>query len=163
LSEREETIIEEMASENDVQSMRREKHEEEKEAEIEEDINEEENNYQSTSLTESQHSEMLNNAKYNFRKDGYAFLSLKTGVKMWGEKGMIARRDELQMLLDEEVFEQIVDPTEEQKRKAFRMHCFVVEKRDIRIKPRAVADGRTQTRYTEEETYSPLVKLESIM
>jgi hypothetical protein len=47
LSEREETIIEEMASENDVQSMRREKHEEEKEAEIEEDINEEENNYQS--------------------------------------------------------------------------------------------------------------------
>jgi len=43
------------------------------------------------------------------------------------------------------------------------IHCFVVEKRDGRIKARAVADGRSQIRYTEEETYSPMVKLESIM
>ena len=43
------------------------------------------------------------------------------------------------------------------------IHCFVIEKRDGRIKARAVADGRSQQRYTEEETYSPTVKLESIM
>jgi len=42
-------------------------------------------------------------------------------------------------------------------------HCFVVEKRDGKIKARAVADGRSQIPYTEEETYSPMVKLESIM
>lgn len=46
---------------------------------------------------------------------------------------------------------------------ALRIHCFVVEKRDDRIKARAVTDGRTQDRYFEEETYSPTVKLESIM
>jgi hypothetical protein len=44
-----------------------------------------------------------------------------------------------------------------------RIHCFLTEKRDGRIKARAVADGRTQQRYTMEETYSPTVKLESIM
>jgi hypothetical protein len=46
---------------------------------------------------------------------------------------------------------------------ALRIHVFVVEKRDGRIKARAVANGRTQNQYTEEETYSPTVKLESIM
>jgi hypothetical protein len=44
-----------------------------------------------------------------------------------------------------------------------RIHCFLTEKRDGRIKARAVADGRTQQRYTMEETYSPTVKLKSIM
>jgi hypothetical protein len=43
------------------------------------------------------------------------------------------------------------------------MHCFIVEKRDGKIKERAVADGRTQTRYFKEETYSPTVRLESII
>jgi len=42
------------------------------------------------------------------------------------------------------------------------IHCFVIEKRDGRIKARAVADGRSQQRYTEEETYSLTIKLESI-
>ncbi len=43
------------------------------------------------------------------------------------------------------------------------IHCFIIEKRDGRIKARAVADGCGQTRYSEEETYSPTVKLESII
>ena len=43
------------------------------------------------------------------------------------------------------------------------MHCFIIEKRDGMIKARAVADGRTQKRYMEEETYSPTVRLESIL
>jgi hypothetical protein len=53
--------------------------------------------------------------------------------------------------------------TDEQRKRALRIHCFLTEKRDGRIKARAVADGRTQKRYTMEETYSPTVKLESIM
>ncbi len=72
-------------------------------------------------------------------------------------------QDELKMLLEEEVFEEVRNPTKEQRDKALRIHCFIVEKRDGRVKARAVADGRTQTRYMEEETYSPTVKLESIM
>jgi hypothetical protein len=48
-------------------------------------------------------------------------------------------------------------------KKALRVHCFLTEKRDGRIKARAVADGRLQIRYKEEETSSPTVKLESIM
>jgi hypothetical protein len=43
------------------------------------------------------------------------------------------------------------------------IHCFVIEKRDGRIKARAVADGRSQQRYSEEETYSTTVRLESIL
>jgi hypothetical protein len=43
------------------------------------------------------------------------------------------------------------------------MHCFIVEKRDGRIKARTVADGRSQERYMNEETHSPMVRLESIM
>ncbi len=43
------------------------------------------------------------------------------------------------------------------------MHCFIVEKQDGRIKEGSVADGRSQERYMEEETYSPTVCLESIM
>ncbi len=45
---------------------------------------------------------------------------------------------------------------------AHRMHCFIVEKRDSRIKARAVADRRTQTKYFEEQTYSPTIHLENI-
>lgn len=68
----------------------------------------------------------------------------------------------MKLFLSEEVFEQLHNPTREQMKMALRIHCSVVEKRDGRIKARAVADGRTQRRYTEEETYSPTVKLESI-
>jgi hypothetical protein len=67
------------------------------------------------------------------------------------------------MLKKENVFEEVSNPTAEQVKKALMIHCFMVEKRDGRIKARAVADGRSQIRYTEEEPYSPTVKLESIM
>jgi hypothetical protein len=67
------------------------------------------------------------------------------------------------MLVKEKVFEKVQEPTIEQMRDALTIHCFVVEKRDGRIKARAVADGRSQKGYMEEETYSPTVKLESII
>jgi hypothetical protein len=93
----------------------------------------------------------------------FALLSVHAGVRKWGEKAREAIRDELKMLKKENVFEEISNPSTEQMKKALMIHCFMVEKRDGRIKARAVADGRSQIRYTEEETYSPMVKLESIM
>lgn len=40
---------------------------------------------------------------------------------------------------------------------------LIVEKIDGHLKASAVADGRTQARYTEEEMYSLTAQLESIM
>jgi hypothetical protein len=61
------------------------------------------------------------------------------------------------------VFEEIRNHTSEQIKKALMIHCFVVEKKDGRIKARAMADGRSQVHYTEEEIYSPTVNLESVI
>jgi hypothetical protein len=85
------------------------------------------------------------------------------GVNKWYDKTREAIRDELKMLAKEVVFQEIKKNTVEQRKNALMIHCFVVEKGDGRIKARAVADGRSQQRYTEEETYSPTVRLESIM
>jgi hypothetical protein len=93
----------------------------------------------------------------------YSFLSVHASIHKWGEKAKEAVREELRMFKREGVFEKVEIPTEQQKKKALMIHCFVIEKRDGRIKARAVANGRSQQRYSEEETYSPTVKLESIM
>jgi len=108
---------------------------------------------------------------YNLRKNRerdyshccFTMLSVKSGLKKWGEKAREAIMSELRLFITEEVFKKVKSPTEEQRRAALRIHCFITEKRDGRIKARAVADGRSQTRYLEEQTYSPTVKLESIM
>jgi len=97
---------------------------------------------------------------YSYR---FTFLSVREGLRRFGEKGKEAILDELNLFLNEKVFKSIKKLTDEQRRKALRIHCFLTEKRDGRIKARAMADGRTQVRYTREETYSPTVKLESIM
>jgi hypothetical protein len=84
---------------------------------------------------------------YDYR---FSFLSVKSAVKKWGSKAIQAMREEMQMLLNENVFKMISKPTNEQKLKALRIHGFIVEKRDGRVKGRAVADGRTQIQYKEE-------------
>lgn len=71
--------------------------------------------------------------------------------------------NELNFFLEKEVFEQVVTPTEEQMKSALQDHCFKTEKRVGRFKVHAVTDGRSQTRYLEEQSYSPTVRLESIM
>jgi hypothetical protein len=92
-----------------------------------------------------------------------SFLSVQAGLKQFGKRGKDAILDELRLFLTEEVFAYIKTPSNKQKKQALRVHCFLTEKRDGRIKARAVADGRSQIRYSEEETYSPIIKLESIM
>jgi hypothetical protein len=81
----------------------------------------------------------------------------------WGDKAIEALLEELQLFLKEEVLEAVLKPMNEQLRAAPRAHCFIVKKRDGRIKSQAVADGRTQKRYLEEETYSLTIQLKSIM
>jgi len=93
----------------------------------------------------------------------FAFLSVHAGVNKWGDKEREVTRDELKMLTKEEVLKEMKKPAVEKRKNALMIHCFVKEKCDGRIKERAAADGRSQQRYTEEETYSPTVKLESIM
>ncbi len=61
-------------------------------------------------------------------------VSVKAGLEKWGIKAKCALMDELNLFIDQKVFEQIINPTEEQKRRALRIHCFMTEKRDGRIK-----------------------------
>lgn len=93
----------------------------------------------------------------------FTMLSVTSGLKRWGDRARDAILDELKLFITEEVFEQVTKLTQQQIESALRIHCFITEKRDGRVKARAVADGRTQTRYSEEQTYSPTVSLESIM
>jgi hypothetical protein len=109
-------------------------------------------------------------SRYNLRPNRtpnylhrFAFLSVKAGIKKWGDRAREAVREELKMFIKEKVFKGLRKPTRAQMERALMIHCFVLEKRDGRIKARAVADGRTQQRYTEEETYSPTVRLESLL
>jgi hypothetical protein len=145
-SDREEMIAEEETNEDDVQDMGQQQHEEGKEIEMEgaimEGVSEEfigqetEDPLITSHVSENEQTEIMSNIndKKNDRRKNrtrdysycFAFLALKSGIQMWGEKAIIVMRDELQLLLDEEVFEQIVCPTEEQKKKSLRMHCFVV-------------------------------------
>jgi hypothetical protein len=108
------------------------------------------------------------NLRENRKRDNhyphrFALLSVGAELKKWGDRARDALMDELKLFLKEEVFEAVTHPSEDQKKNALRMHCFMVEKRDGRIKAQAVADGCTQKRNLEEETYSPTVRLESIM
>jgi hypothetical protein len=97
---------------------------------------------------------------YSYR---FMMLSVKSGLKRWGDKAKEGLLYELKLFMTEKVLEQIKFPTDLQRKKALRIHCFITEKRDARIKARVVVDGRSQARYLEEQTYSPTIKLESIM
>jgi hypothetical protein len=59
---------------------------------------------------------------------------MKTGLKSWGDDAKKALLDELNLFVKEEVFESVKNPSEIQIKNALCMHCFIVEKRDGRIK-----------------------------
>lgn len=111
----------------------------------------------------SNHDYKLRPNRTRYYSHRFSFLSVASSIKKWGDKAIQAVREELQMLLDEKVFIWVKKPSREQVDKALRIYCFVVEKRNGRVKARTVADGRTQKSFLEEETYSPTVRLESIM
>jgi hypothetical protein len=98
--------------------------------------------------------------RYNHK---YSFLSVHSSINKQGDRAKDAVREELKMFVKEQVFEKVTNPTVKQIEKALMIDCFVIKKRDGRIKARAVANGRSQQHYTKEESYSPTVRLESIL
>jgi len=129
----------------------------------EESINNNEENEPKESRHETTHGYNLRENRSRDYSHRFAFLSVNAGLKRWGDRAREALMDELKLFLKENVFEKLNEPNSTQKKSALRLHCFIIKKRDGKIKARAVADGRTQERYMEEETYSPTVRLESIM
>jgi hypothetical protein len=69
----------------------------------------------------------------------FSFLPVSAELKSWGDDAKKALLDELNLFVKEEVFESVKNPSEMQIKNALCMHCM------------------------EEETYSPTVRLESIM
>ena len=92
--------------------------------------------------------------------------SLNKGIKEFGEKGKEAAFGELNQLHHGDAFKPL-HPNEliyEQKRRALETIVLIEEKRDGRIKGRAVADGRKQRGHVaKEDAASPTAALESII
>jgi len=91
---------------------------------------------------------------------------LSQGPKKFGDKGEKAAHDEMKQLHDRKCFKPIDINTisTEARKKAMRSHMLLTEKRDGRIKGRAVADGSTQrTWITKDEAASPTVAMESTL
>lgn len=125
----------------------------------EENINDLEEEQPEQDVPEKRHRYNVRNKRdrdYSYR---FAMVSVKTGLERWGSKMKDALLDELNLFIDQKVFEQVMNPTESQKKAALWVHCFMTEKQDGKSR-HGVADGQSQKRYLEEQTYSPTVKLE---
>jgi hypothetical protein len=59
---------------------------------------------------------------------------VKAGLNKWGDEAKAAVLDELLMFLQLKVFALAENLADEQKKNALRIHCFLTEKRDGRIK-----------------------------
>ena len=99
---------------------------------------------------------------------GFIFtqVSMKKGLKLYGDRGEAAIEEELQQLHDRKVMEPVAADslTYAEKKKALEYLMFLKEKRTGKIKGRGCADGRKQRVYTaKEEASSPTVSIESIM
>jgi Reverse transcriptase (RNA-dependent DNA polymerase) len=99
---------------------------------------------------------------------GFIFtqVSMKRGLKMFGDKGREAVEAELHQLHDRKVMEPVhaESLSPEEKKKALQYLMFLKEKRCGKIKGRGCADGRKQRLYTaKEEASSPTVAIESIL
>ena len=93
-------------------------------------------------------------------------LSMKAGMKHWGERGTRAVSKELQQLHHFDTFEP-VDPkmmTSEDFQEALELHLFLKQKHNDSIQGRMVADGSKQrTSFAKEDATSPTVALESVL
>jgi hypothetical protein len=81
-------------------------------------------------------------------------VSVKTGLEKWGDKAKNALFDELNLFIKEKVFEQVVSPSNEQKKSALQVHFFMTKKRDGRIKARAVQWKITSTVFRRADIFS---------
>lgn len=93
-------------------------------------------------------------------------MSMKKGIKEFGDAGVDAVLNELQQLHDRKVLEPKLanELTREEKRAALHYLMFLKKKRNGRIKGRGCADGRKQRLHTKkEDASSPTVAIEAVM
>jgi hypothetical protein len=93
-------------------------------------------------------------------------MSLKRGLKEFGEDGANAVIEELKQLDYRDAIKPVHARhfTREQQRAALRYLMYLKQKRCGRIKARGCSDGRKQRIYkTKEETSSPTVSLEALL
>jgi hypothetical protein len=94
-----------------------------------------------------------------------AQMSMKKGLKMFGEGGVAAVRGEMQQLHDRKVMEpkHTRDLTPEELREALGYLMFLKRKRCGKIKGRGCADGRKQRPHIDRaDAASPTVATESV-
>ena len=94
-----------------------------------------------------------------------AHMSMKKGLRMFGEEGYAAVRKEMQQLHDRKVMQPIKrkDLTAAQKREALGYLMFLKKKWSGTIKGHGCADGRKQRAYiTKEESTSPTISTEVV-
>jgi hypothetical protein len=91
---------------------------------------------------------------------------MKKGLKLYGDRGENAIKEELQQLHDGKMMEPVAfdSLSYAEKKRALEYLMFLKEKRTGKIKGRGCADGRKQRLYTaKEDASSPYVLIESIM
>ena len=92
-------------------------------------------------------------------------MSMKQGLRMFGEDGYAAVRKEMQQLHDRKVMQPInrKDLTLAKKREALGYLMFLKKKRNGTVKGRGCADGRKQRAYiSKEESTSPTISTEAV-
>jgi hypothetical protein len=92
-------------------------------------------------------------------------MSMKRGIKLFGDDGVKAVTEELKQLHDREVMKvkQRKDLTPEQRRDALAYLMFLKRKRCGKYKARGCADGRKQKAWTsKEQATSPTVATEAV-
>jgi hypothetical protein len=93
-------------------------------------------------------------------------LSLKSGLKEWGNKAYAAVESEMKQLHFCNTFKPKHGSklTDTQRQTVLESHIFLNEKRDGKIKGRTVARGNKQRDYiSEEDASSPTVTTESVL
>ena len=100
------------------------------------------------------------------KESRYAQVSVKEGIKRFGESATNAVLAEFGQLHDQHIFDPqyVRNLTDSQKKGALNLITLVKEKRCGKIKGRACADGRKQRRYIKkEDVASPTIQLESLL
>ena len=92
-------------------------------------------------------------------------MSLKAGLRTFGQDGIMAVEKEMRQLHDRDVMKPVHkhDLTSEQRKEALAYLMFLKRKRCGKIKGRGCADGRKQRAYiTKEESTAPTVSTEAV-
>ena len=92
-------------------------------------------------------------------------MSMKKGLKMFGEGGYAAVKKEMQQLHDRKVMQPVSrkDLSQEQKKEALGYLMFLKKKRCGTIKGWGCANGRKQRAYiTKEQSTSPTISTEAV-